>query len=90
MASKRIVQNGPSLSSVRSGESVRIRRMNGGHQFLSRLASLGFTPGARLQVVQNYGRGPIIVHLRNTRVALERGEDKKILVERAVEVGDGR
>ena len=90
MASKRIVQNGPSLSSVRSGESVRIRRMNGGHQFLSRLASLGFTPGARLQVVQNYGRGPIIVHLRDTRVALGRGEAKKILVERAVEVGDGR
>ena len=90
MASKRIVQNGPSLSSVRSGESVRIRRMNGGHQFLSRLASLGFTPGARLQVVQNYGHGPIIVHLRDTRVALGRGEAKKILVERAVEVGDGR
>ena len=89
MASKRIVQNGPSLSSVQSGESVRIRRMNGGHQFLSRLASLGFTPGARLQVVQNYGRGPIIVHLRDTRVALGRGEAKKILVERAVEVGDG-
>jgi Fe2+ transport system protein FeoA len=90
MASKRIAQNGPSLSSVRSGESVQIRRMNGGHQFLSRLASLGFTPGAHLQVVQNYGHGPIIVRLRDTRVALGRGEAKKILVERAVEVGDGR
>ena len=64
--------------------------MDGGHQFLSRLASLGFTPGARLQVVQNYGHGPIIVRLRDTRVALGRGEAKKILVEKAREVRDGR
>jgi ferrous iron transport protein A len=55
--------------------------MEGGHQFLSRLASLGFTPGAHLQVVQNYGRGPLIVSLRDTRVALGRGEAQKILVE---------
>ena len=90
MASKRIAQNGPSLSSVRSGESVRIRRMAGGHQFLSRLASLGFTPGAHLEVVQNYGHGPIIVRLRDTRVALGRGEAQKILVEKEAEVRDGR
>jgi ferrous iron transport protein A len=55
--------------------------MTGGHHFLSRLASLGFTPGADLQVVQNFGRGPIIVTLRDTRVALGRGEAQKILVE---------
>jgi ferrous iron transport protein A len=55
--------------------------MRGGHGFLSRLASLGFTPGARLKVVQNYGHGPIIVNLRDTRVALGRGEAAKILVE---------
>jgi ferrous iron transport protein A len=54
--------------------------MLGGHHFLSRLASLGFTPGARLRVVQNYGRGPIIVSVRETRVALGRGESEKILV----------
>jgi ferrous iron transport protein A len=69
------------LSAVRSGEQVRIHRIRGGHHFLSRLASLGFTPGARLRVVQNYGRGPIIVNLRDTRVALGRGEAAKIEVE---------
>ena len=72
--------NGVSLSTVRSGDSVKIKRMTGGHHFLSRLASLGFTPGARLRVVQNYGRGPIIVNVRETRVALGRGEAEKILV----------
>jgi ferrous iron transport protein A len=87
MASKAIAQNGPSLGSVRSGESVQIRRMDGGHQFLSRLASLGFTPGAQLEVIQNYGHGPIIVRLRDTRVALGRGEAEKILVEKVIEAG---
>ncbi len=81
MTSKTITATGVSLSDVRSGRSVRISRMTGGHHFLSRLASLGFTPGADLQVVQNYGRGPIIVILRDTRVALGRGEAQKILVE---------
>jgi len=85
MASKTIAQNGPRLGSVRRGESVQIRRMDGGHQFLSRLASLGFTPGVKLEVLQNYGRGPIIVRLRDTRVALGRGEAEKILVEKVTE-----
>ncbi len=64
--------------------------MKGGHQFLSRLASLGFTPGARLTVVQNFGRGPIIVNLRDTRVALGRGEADKILVGPIIGGDDGR
>ncbi len=73
-------RNGTNLSNIKNGEIVRIKEMKGGHGFLSRLASLGFTPGARLQVVQNYGHGPIIVNVRDTRVALGRGEAAKILV----------
>lgn len=69
-----------SLSSVPSGESVSVQRIQGGNCFLTRLASLGFTPGARLRVLQNYGRGPLIVNLRDTRVALGRGEASRIAV----------
>ncbi len=68
----------------------RYARCKAGHGFLSRLASLGFTPGAHLRVVQNYGHGPIIVSLRDTRVALGRGEANKILVERLAGGDDGR
>lgn len=70
------------LSTVATGESVQIRTMDGGHEFLSRLASLGFTPQAHVRVVQNYGHGPIIVVLRDTRIALGRGEASKIVVDR--------
>lgn len=74
-------RDGLSLSAVRSGQRVRIHRIRGGHHFLRRLAPLGFTPGAELRVVQNYGHGPIIVNLRDTRVALGRGEAAKIEVD---------
>ncbi len=49
---------------------------------MSRLATLGFTPGATLTMVQNFGRGPLIVNIRSTRIALGRGEAAKVLVER--------
>jgi len=69
------------LAGVRRGEAVQVRRLEGGHHFVSRLASLGFTPGVRLMVLQNFGHGPIIVALRDTRIALGRGEAGQILVE---------
>jgi ferrous iron transport protein A len=77
-----------SLGAVRSGKWVQIKRIQGGRQLLSRLAALGFTPGARLRVVQNFGHGPIIVNIRDTRVALGRGEASRIVVEQAVRKSD--
>jgi ferrous iron transport protein A len=90
MTSTLMTMGGMSLSAVRNGELVEIKELNGGHHFLSRLASLGFTPGARLRVLQNYGRGPIIVNIRDTRVALGRGEAKKIRVAKAMGDEDGQ
>jgi len=49
---------------------------------MSRLATLGFTPGAKLTMVQNFGRGPLIVSIRGTRIALGRGEAAKVHVAR--------
>jgi len=51
----------------------------------ARLASLGFTPGARVDMAQNYGKGPLIVSVRGARVALGRGEAARILVEPILE-----
>lgn len=82
MPSEMQPEHGLSLGGTESGAFVQIERMTGGHHFLSRLASLGFTPGARLKVLQNYGHGPIIVSVRDTRVALGRGEAEKIFVAR--------
>ncbi len=83
-----MLRNTVNLSTVRRGESVRVENIEGGQHLLSRLASLGFTPGVQVRVVQNYGRGPLIVTLRGTRVALGRGEALKIVVAPAEQAGD--
>ena len=71
-----------SLSDVAAGEIATIMDFLGGRMVNSRLTSLGFTPGVTVNMTQNYGRGPLIVLVRGTRVALGRGEAAKIIVER--------
>lgn len=70
------------LSNLAPGEVGVVRRLAGGGGFTSRLATLGFTPGVKLTMVQNFGHGPLIVSLRGTRIALGRGEAAKVYVTR--------
>jgi len=70
-----------SLSELPAGSIGFVRQMRGGREFNSRMVSLGFTVGVEVVVIQNYGRGPMTVEVRDTRVALGRGEAIKILVE---------
>ncbi len=68
------------LGTLTPGEVGRVYQLRGGRKFVARLAALGFTPGAPVQVVQNYGMGPIIVSIRGTQVALGRNEARRVLV----------
>jgi ferrous iron transport protein A len=70
------------LSKVEQGERVHIRSLHQGNELNRRLTSLGFTPGVDVEIVQNFGRGPMIVKIRGTSVALGRGEAEKISVDR--------
>jgi ferrous iron transport protein A len=69
-----------SLADVPAGSRIQVRQLRGGKDFVSRMTALGFTEGAVVQVIQNYGRGPLIALVRGTRVALGRGEALKVLV----------
>ena len=71
-----------SLSELLVNEQATIHSFTIGRSETNRLASLGFTPGAHVDMTQNYGRGPLIVMVRGTRIALGRGEAAKIFVER--------
>jgi ferrous iron transport protein A len=68
------------LITLHSGQVGLIHTLRGGHHLISRLAALGFTPGAPVTVTRNYGFGPIIVSVREAQVALGRGEAGHILV----------
>ncbi len=70
------------LNNLQAGETAVVRDLDGGTHFRSRMASLGFTPGALVKMIQNYGHGAVIVSLRGTRVALGRGEARKVGVSR--------
>lgn len=71
-----------SLAELVTGEHATLLQFVNSRVVTNRLASLGFTPGAQVDMTQNYGRGPLIVTVRGTRVALGRGEAAKIFVER--------
>jgi ferrous iron transport protein A len=72
-----------SLTDLITGEHGTIQSFEGGRAVNNRLTSLGFTPGVEINVVQNYGHGPLIVTVRGSRVALGRGEARKIIVQGA-------
>ncbi len=75
------LSEGISLSKLSADKLATILSFASGRLETMRLASLGFTPGARISMAQNYGRGPLIVTVRGTRVALGRGEADLIFVQ---------
>ncbi len=73
------------LSSLGSGAVGVVQDLSGGRGFVSRAVALGFTPGTKVAMVQNFRRGPLIVVVRDTHVALGRGEARKIGVRKLVD-----
>jgi len=74
---------GPQLASLdktSAGTSVVIRELEDGRELATRLAALGLSIGSQVKVLQNRAHGPLLVLVRDTRVALGRGEARKILV----------
>ena len=71
------------LSTLQPGEQGVVVKLAAGRNLTSRMASLGFTPGAHVMVVQNFGRGPLIAIVRAARIALGRGEAARIYVRRS-------
>jgi ferrous iron transport protein A len=71
-----------SLSDLPVGENAIIQSFHVGRAEGNRLVSLGFTPGVKVNIAQNFGRGPMIVKIRGTQVALGRLEAGRIFVEK--------
>ncbi|MEW6717182.1 MAG: FeoA family protein [Chloroflexota bacterium] len=69
------------LSELEAGQQGIVRLLSGGKEFTSRVSALGFIPGTEITVLENYGRGPVLVAVLETRVALGRGEANKVQVE---------
>ncbi|MHB0876316.1 MAG: FeoA family protein [Anaerolineae bacterium] len=68
------------LASLEAGESGLVVGCASGQKCLSRLAAMGFTPGARVTMISNYRHAPVLVLVHGSRVALGRGEATKVFV----------
>ncbi len=68
------------LTMVSIGKPVKLAEIRAGQQLTHRLAELGLTPGVDLEVIQNQG-GPLVLAVRDSRLALGRGMAGKIFVE---------
>jgi Fe2+ or Zn2+ uptake regulation protein/Fe2+ transport system protein FeoA len=68
------------LHDLATGAAGRVAALTGGRDLTARLAALGLTPGAACEVVQNPAHGPVIVLVRDTRLALGRGEAAHVQV----------
>lgn len=68
------------LSMVEPGREVTIVEIRAGKGLQQRLLSMGLIPGERAKVLNNWGRGPFLLQVKGTRVALGYGVAHKILV----------
>jgi ferrous iron transport protein A len=70
-----------SLVELQAGARAVVRSIRGGRDLASRLSAMGLAGGTPIEVLQNPRRGPLLVLVRDTRIALGRGEAAKIVVE---------
>lgn len=70
------------ISDLKAGESGVVKSYAGGRGMLGRCLSMGFTPGSPVRMIENYGRGPILVSVCDTEVALGREIAARIMVAR--------
>lgn len=66
---------------VSSGETVRIVSVEGGQGVRKRLADLGLNLGEVISVIQTNHHGPMILAVKESRLAIGRGVAHKIMVE---------
>ncbi len=68
------------LALAKPGERVLIKEMTGGKGALSRLSSMGLRLGDQIEIINNTGKGRIILGHDNMRLAIGRGIAQKIVV----------
>lgn len=67
------------LSRAVKGKAVRLVSIDAGKKLTHRLTELGLTPGVELLLVHDSG-GPLLLSVRDSRVAVGRGMANKLMV----------
>ena len=71
------------LSELEKDAEGIITSVNGDARFVSRITSIGLTPGCRVTMIKNEKNRPLLVYSRDTMIALNRSECEAVEVEGA-------
>jgi ferrous iron transport protein A len=65
---------------VKTGETVKLARIEAGRGLKSRLASMGLIADVQITVTNNCRPGPFVITVKGSRMMLGRGIAQKIMV----------
>lgn len=68
------------MAMLPSGVEGRISSIRGGEGLKRRLVEMGFQLGGRVKLVHSSNPGPVVVEVKDTRMALGRGVAMRIMV----------
>ncbi|MFH1642242.1 MAG: FeoA family protein [Nanoarchaeota archaeon] len=69
------------LAMCSEGEEVKVNCVDCGAGLKKRLCDLGLYDGSIINIVKNDVSGPVIIKLKDSKLAIGRGQANKILVE---------
>ena len=69
------------LSTIDQGKEVTLIDIRGGRGVRSKLYSMGLVPGVNLKILNRSGSGPVMIAVKDSRLAIGRGMADKIIVE---------
>jgi ferrous iron transport protein A len=71
-----------SLVEMKTGQSGRIKQIQGGQGMIARLQALGLHPGKKvIKLSAIFQRGPVVLGIDRSQVALGYGQANRIFVE---------
>ena len=62
------------LSELDRNTEAVVKNLTGDQRFISRITSIGLTPGCSVRVIRNDKNRPMLVYSRDTMIALNRKE----------------
>lgn len=69
------------LAEMKQGQTGVVTAINGDARYMSRITSIGITPGCTISIVKNDKNRPVIVYTRDTMIALNEKECNNIEVQ---------
>lgn len=69
------------LAQMKQGQTGVVTAINGDVRYMSRITSIGITPGCKVRIIKNDKNRPVIVFTRDTMIALNEKECNNIEVQ---------